>query len=150
MLPTFSVCDSSLPSLHVSPPRKRLGMHTSCELTQGVSTESPLPLWERDRVRGPAPAGADGAAAGSRTGNLDVACQFPHFRVSPLNEVSSRCRASPLALSLSHKGRGDSVSRPCVIANLCAYGSAKAGVQGRRSSGSTRGSGRPGFPLARE
>src|SRR5262249_25899078 len=31
--------------------------------THGVSTESPLPLWERDRVRGLAPAGADESAA---------------------------------------------------------------------------------------
>src|SRR5882724_8189146 len=118
--------------ISLSPPRKRLGIHTSCELTQGVSTESPLPLWERDRVMGLAPAGADGTAAGSRTGNLDVGRQFPNFHVSALNEVSSRCRASPLTLSLSHKGRGDSVRRSCVIANLCASPSAKAGVQGKQ------------------
>jgi hypothetical protein len=30
------------------------------------------------------------------------------------NEFFSRCRASPLTLSLSRKGRGDSVGLPCV------------------------------------
>src|SRR5882724_12103027 len=66
--------------------------------------------------------------------------QFPHFRVSPLNEVSSRCRASPLTLSLSHKGRGDSVRRPCVIANLRACPSAFAGVTIERKRDGNRNS----------
>jgi hypothetical protein len=65
-------------------------------LTQGSSTESPLPLWERDRVRGLAPAGADESFAAYADG------------------IASRCRASPLTLSLSHKGRGGSVERPCI------------------------------------
>ena len=37
-------------------------------LTQGDSKESPLPLWERDRVRGLAPAGADESIAASADG----------------------------------------------------------------------------------
>src|SRR6185312_17034019 len=77
------------------------GVAPPCSLAHGLSTKFPLPLWERDRVRGLAPAGADERNAGKRT------------RIN-LNRVSSRCRASPLTLSLSHKGRGDSVGRPCV------------------------------------
>jgi hypothetical protein len=67
---------------------------------QGNSRESPLPLWERERVRGLAPAGADEPLDASTDG------------------IASRCRASPLTLSLSHKGRGDSVEWPCVISNV--------------------------------
>jgi len=68
-------------------------------LTQGNSSGSPLPLWERDRVRGLAPAGADESTEASADG------------------IASRCRASPLTLSLSHKGRGNSVERPCITYN---------------------------------
>src|SRR6185312_14009026 len=50
------------------------------------SSESPLPLWERVRVRGPAPAGADESV---RTG-----------------EVSSRCRASPSPCPSPTRGEG--------------------------------------------
>src|SRR5882724_12974132 len=48
-------------------PAHRLGTR---QLTQGVPTESPLPLWKRDRVRGLAPAGADESGAGQRTRSL--------------------------------------------------------------------------------
>src|SRR5882724_821208 len=41
-------------------------------LAQGKSTESPLPLWERDRVRGLAPVGADESIARTRGGTLDL------------------------------------------------------------------------------
>src|SRR6185312_8348597 len=36
------------------------------------SAESPLPLWERDRVRGPAPAGAEEPVNGKHSGNLNA------------------------------------------------------------------------------
>ena len=75
-------------------------MFSVLALTQGNSRESPLPLWERDRVRGLVPAGADESTETSTDG------------------IASRCRASPLTLSLSHKGRGDSVEWPCVIFNV--------------------------------
>jgi hypothetical protein len=68
--------------------------------SQGIATESPLPLWERDRVRGLAPSGADECAAdGSASAEIR-------------NDSFARCRAQPLTLSLSHKGRGDSVAAP--------------------------------------
>src|SRR5882724_4838168 len=41
------------------------GLPSAC-VTQGVAAESPLPLWERERVRGLAPAGADESVAGER------------------------------------------------------------------------------------
>jgi hypothetical protein len=63
-------------------------------LTQGNSTESPLPLWERDRVRGLAPEGADESLK------------------ARADAIASRCRASPLTLSLSHRGRGNPVELP--------------------------------------
>src|SRR5882724_7824103 len=50
--------------------------------TQGSSTESPLPLWERDRVRGLAPAGADEFVDGKRSWNLDSAGQLAYFQVA--------------------------------------------------------------------
>jgi hypothetical protein len=79
----------------------RLDLHTLGSISQDGPTESPLPLWERDRVRGLAPAGADeSVVAGSLSSGQD--------------QVAPRSRASPLTLSLSHKGRGDSVGRPCV------------------------------------
>jgi hypothetical protein len=39
----------------------------SLYLRHGISTESPLPLWERDRVRGLAPAGAAESLASKRS-----------------------------------------------------------------------------------
>jgi len=68
---------------------------------------------------------------GSRTGNLDVGRQFPNFHVSALNEVSSRCRASPLTLSLSHKGEGlcKAVLRHC---ELVCIPKRESGVQGKQ------------------
>src|SRR5262249_22675477 len=103
-------------------------MHTSCELAQATSTASPLPLWERDRVRGLAPAGAEESVDRERPRHFDNARQLAHFSCIGDSEVASRCRASPLTLSLSHKGRGDPVRRPCVKAHLCASPNAFAGV----------------------
>jgi mitochondrial fission protein ELM1 len=84
----------------------RLELHTLGSLVQDGPTESPLPLWERDRVRGLAPAGTDASTAGRSSDGE--------------SEVAPRYRASPLTLSLSHKGRGDSVGRPCVDAVIAA------------------------------
>src|SRR5882724_1271501 len=69
----------------------------SRDLTHGVSTESPLPLWERDRVRGLAPAGADESVAGRRTRKLNT--HRP-------GEIFSRYRASPLILPSPARGEG--------------------------------------------
>jgi hypothetical protein len=68
--------------------------------SHGAPPESPLPLWERDRVRGLAPVGANESVARGRAG------------IEHCNDSFARCRAQPLTLSLSHKGRGDSVGLP--------------------------------------
>ena len=75
-------------------------MHTSCELAQGTSTESPLPLWERDRVR-LAPAGAEESVDGER--HFDSARQLAYFRASAKAGSLRAAARVPLTLSLSHK-----------------------------------------------
>jgi hypothetical protein len=91
--------------------RKATCAHPSRELMQGISTESPLPLWaplwERDRVRGLASAGANECVGCMRTRN-GTTCAHE------TEQIPSRCRARPLTLSLSRKGRGDSVETPCL------------------------------------
>src|SRR5882724_4435621 len=79
----------------------------------------------RDRVRGLAPAGADGSVASKRAASSNRRVTLRIARCD-LSGFISRCRASPLTLSLSHKGRGDSVGRPCVSTDLCAFPSAFA------------------------
>ena len=66
----------------------------------GANVESPLPLGERDRVRGRA-----------RTRAMSRA--FQNRRLDDVARQSDRaCRRRPLTLSLSPKGRGDSVAAP--------------------------------------
>ena len=68
--------------LDCHPRESATGFTHLLRVTQGVSTGSPLPLWERDRVRGLAPAGAEESVAGERTRNLNGARSLPHFHVS--------------------------------------------------------------------
>src|SRR6185295_8369519 len=71
-------------SSRLSPPLSRYGIHTSLflQVTQGISTESPLPLWERDRVRGLAPAGADESVSSQHTVNSNGASTCASHRAS--------------------------------------------------------------------
>ena len=60
-------------------------------------------------MRGSAPAGADESVRGKRIRNPLPRATFEIFTYRR-EQASSRCRARPLTLSLSPKGRGDAVS----------------------------------------
>src|SRR5262245_58135101 len=82
----------------------------SSDLAQGDHTESPLPLWERDRGRGSAPAGAEESVDRRYSPELEVrylraAARVPSPCPSPTRgegtlrdgPASDRCRVRPCA-----------------------------------------------------
>src|SRR5262249_30748004 len=68
-------------------------------MAHGVSTESPLPLWERGRVRGLAPAGAE---------------NIFRLRTQPSPRIAARCRASPSPCPSPTRGEGTLLKGPSV------------------------------------
>src|SRR5262249_30976098 len=61
-----------------TPDAANLGDAHLANWRRGTSTESPLPLWERDRVRGLAPAGAEESVDRERPRHFDNARQLAH------------------------------------------------------------------------
>src|SRR5882724_6567264 len=76
------------------------------QVTQGISTESPLPLWERDRVRGLAPAGADESVSSQRSHKFGQARQTAHRTVRSERVCFALPRESPHPVPLPQGERG--------------------------------------------
>src|SRR6185312_4173966 len=90
-------------------------------------TESPLPLWERDRVRGPAPAGAEELAAAGGARNWGSRANL-HIFISRCPTRSLRAAALVPSPCLSPtRGEGTLLRRLAPVPKTCASPRAKAG-----------------------
>src|SRR5262245_19767898 len=79
--------------------------------TQGRHTESPLPLWERDRVRGLAPAGAEESIDEKRPPHVGSAHRLADSRASAMARSFRAAARVPSPCPSSTRGEGTLLRR---------------------------------------